>query len=1066
MEKRPTVYFSNQIEKLAELLGLALFQKGADPFVKKTILLPHHNLKSYLTTFFAKHWHICMGVECKTLVEGSMENFEGDTFPSIMALSFAIEQELWQIHEEKESCFADLLPYLISDQSRRITWISQELAFLFHSYAVFEPKALQAWLDQGGWKQEIWERVFCKQKGWSILSEKMGEKKQIHGEIHAFGFAHMPPHFYDFFSLSTTSFYFLSPCEMFWEDLCSDKERIYLEKKMVGKKVQLQVQEQLSFLLKKTHPLLGNLGGLGRDLLRRFGETETYIKEEYVEQEASTLLATIQNSLLHLEDERMQREVFKEDVSLLCLSTTSPLREVEVLLQTLKELIIRWSLQPKDVLVLSFDLEAYLPYIHAVFGAASCSLDYTIHGIPADSEETRSIKAFLSLAQSRFELDPVMDFFSLPLVLQQFALQKSDINLLRTLFQKAGVLWGLSPMHKMHCLKKTSPQEGLFASSQKKGSWAEGIRRLVLGLAIDPKEMLGEEQPLPLLEWSQAEILGRWIQGMEALEKDMEPIYEEQKKTVKEWICFIKRVLATYFGLDEKENSLLQSLAFLDAELGDRSIILPFSSFSRVIEDFFQKKKESFQSSHLNAIKFLQAEQGCCYPTAVLYVLGCDEESFPSKENVSCFANKKKEKEIPSLGDLERYFILELILQARCSLVFSYQRIGRKDQKPQGYSRLLEEVWSYVDNHFICQPHEKTSLTFTRDHPSIPFSFEYFLQESYQTEYFPLAMKHYAQAKTQISPFFPFWQGKKGLIPKEWPEAIDIKQLEDFVKNPVKSYMQNCLGIFFDFEPPKDREFFISPLARQQIEQRAKLALLQEEDLSSWLKKEIPEGLFGQIGFMDLQESLRNWKENLKVFGLTQEDLFFIEFKKEARILHLEKGKMILPALTLEFEGKNIKIQGILSLASQKGFLWFGKKKKQDYPLLLPSFLLFLSVAEDLGLPPKCLLVEEGKEILFPIKTPKKWLKEFVLLYLQGIKEPCPVRPEWILPLLSKDKEALQKKLAPSLFDFGFKDPYQAWIEARDPLVSAGYLQDRWEESYRKAFSCLIDSAEEEIDDL
>lgn len=238
------------------------------------------------------------------------------------------------------------------------------------------------------------------------------------GQIHLFGFSHIPSHFYEFFCLHEAQIYFLSPSAFFWEDFCSDKERIFLEKKMEGKKVRLHVQEQISLFLKENHPLLANWGKVGRSLVKQLGDTEAYLEELYKDprEESSCLLTLLQAELLYLEKETT--EISLLDTSILCLSATSKLREVEVLLETLQEYIVADpDLQPKDVLVLCSDLDGYFPYIQMVFGSSKSSIDYSIHGLSLSlaEENAQALQFFFSLAESRFARSQILQFFSIPL---------------------------------------------------------------------------------------------------------------------------------------------------------------------------------------------------------------------------------------------------------------------------------------------------------------------------------------------------------------------------------------------------------------------------------------------------------------------------------------------------------------------------------------------------------------------------------------------------------------------------------------------------------------------------
>ncbi len=1062
MEKRPVVYFSNQMEKLAEALGEELFKPGADPFAKRIVLLPHHSLKSYLSSFFANHpkWNISIAVEYKTLLEGVMTLLEGEKkgrFPSKLGISFAIEEALSQVMSEEEE--------------QKILWIAKELSSVFYEYSIFEPKALSKWLKTSGWKQDLWSKLFSSKGKWKALVDVLPHKDHIDTPIHLFGFANLPGHFFDFFCRSKVHFYFLSPSKMFWEDLCSDKERIYLEKKMIGNRLQLHVQEQLSFLLKQTHPLLANWGRVGRDLLTRFGQMECYLEEEYVDIGGGSLLSFLQKSLLDLEDFFEKQEVSQEDTSFLCISASSKLREVEVLLDTIKELLLVSGREPKDILVFSSNLEAYVPYIHSVFGAVDCPFSYSMHGLPASifALEAQGIEFFFFLVESRFTKKELFRFFSFPSVMEKWGFSSKDLTLLHKWVEKAHVLWGLSSEHRRDCIENIWPKEVEALPLQEEGSWAEGLERLVLGLAIDPNGIFYEEipvQPVPVIEWVEAEVLGKFMEVISKLQEVVSAICEGEGKTLGTWISLVSKWLDTFFASSKIGDSLVRDLKALQEEVSSEHAF-SFKSFKRALQSCLEAKKESFQSSHLQAVKFLPLEMGGSYPSKVIYVLGCDEESFPKKEVRSCLDETGGQRGIPSIADQSRYLLLELLVNARECLVFSYERVSSQDQKQQGPSRLLEELMGYIDlRYFFVDLLEKPSVFFTRHHPAVSFAKEYFEQNSPFTSFstFSLAKGYYSGTKELLKPFFPSWQEEvSAKVIEKAPRIVQIRKIEDFAKNPVRFYYKEVLGIFFEFTLPEDEEFFLSPLVKSRIKKNALKHSLENGASIAGKRGEIPLGRLGAIGAQELEEELSTWKENLTHFGLQESDLFSIEFTSGVSQIKREKGRVICPPISLEVEGVGeIALEGKIYPVSSKGFLWLGKKKKEDYPLLWPSYLLFLCVAKEkeLGFAEECLLLEEGK--FFPIhpENPLLWLSKYMTLYFRSLQEPCPIYPKWFFTFLSKDKEEIQKKVNPSSYDTGFEDPYEQWTLQRDPPLKVELIQKKWQEQWLDVFSLFIEEDE------
>jgi exodeoxyribonuclease V gamma subunit len=1074
MEKRPTVHFSNRLEELACHLGNQLFTEGADPFAEKVVILPSHSLKLYLTSFFASHpkWSICIGITFKTLLNGALHFFseeELQKFPSPLALSFILEQEIDKIAQEEIDGFPELKEFMDPPTEKKRIWLSEQLSRLFSEYGTFEAKALDKWKEGKGWKQTLWSRVF---KRFKCLSEELTKKEIGAKEVHLFGFSHIPSHFYQFFCHLGMHIYFVSPSTYFWEDLCSDQERIFLEKKMEGKKVCLQVREQMTFFLKESHPLLANWGKVGRSLLRKVGDTESYLEEEYIDPLTSELsvLTYLQSGLFQLEEEK--KEISLKDTSILCLSATSKLREVESLYETLQELmVLDEEIEPKDILVLGPDLESYFPYIQMVFGSQQSRIGYSVHGLSlALSEEgSQALMFFFTLAESRFDRDLVLKFFSFPSVMKKFGWKEEDIKLFKQWFEMAHVLWGFNPEHKKLCLEKVWPQDAFAGTLAEEGTWEEGISRLIKGLAMDLDSLsLDEEQipsswPLPQVSWTESELLGEFIAVLYSLQEDLKSIYEGKRQTIDEWSSLVQKWISFYFEKSHATDALSQDLESLKQELEENvSIPFSFTSFKKAIEAHFHRKKESFQSSHLNTVKFLSMELGGSYPSKVICAIGCDEGSFPRTPPPSCLDISGSAKEVPSITDQDRYLFLEMILNARKAFVCSYQRMSWKDQKEQGPSLLIQDLINDLDkNYFFSNSTLKPSQVLTRNHPEMNFDQSYFQKEgftSYSLISFLSAQSYYLEKKKKLPAFFCF-QGNPDIFSSK---VIEIKKLQEFAKDPSRLYFKEKLGIFFDFALPKEEEFFLSAITRSQMKKEAFQKGLKTSVARAKAKGELPLGDVGELAVRDLEEDLEELQKHLKDFQVNLSDLFSIEFSEDAKILEKKEGKIILPPLVIEIAPQEeVSLVGNLDLVSPQGFLWLGRASKPQRVELFPSLLILSCLSKSLGVEPKALLLKTGKAVSLKLEDPFEQLKLYLKLYIRSMQEFCPIRPEWSLDFLEKSPDEIEKKRLSSSSFKGFIDPYEEWILKRDALPSTEEVYAKWKSDWERVFSPLLSAAVE-----
>ncbi len=1070
MGKRPTVHFSNRLEELAYQLGNELFKEGGDPFAKRLVLLPSHNLKLYLTSFFASHpkWSVCAGITFKTLLNGALHFFSEEElkkFPSPLALSFRVEQELSKGVDD--IAFSEIKHYLDPPTEQKRVWLAEELSHLFYEYATSEGKALLKWKEKKGWKQTLWERIFSTSHA---LSQELKKGKEgACEEVHLFGFSHVPSSFYQFFCDLGMHLYFLSPSTCFWEDLCSDQERIFLEKKMEGKKVRLQVREQMSFLLKEAHPLLANWGKVGRTLIRQLGDTESYLEEEYEDPllNGCCALTHLQAGLLELEETK--RELSLEDNSVLCLSATSKLREVESLFDTLQEfMVLHKDLEPKDILVLSPDMESYFPYIQMVFGAENSQIGYSVHGLSLGltEESSRALMFFFSLAESRFDVAQVFKFLSFPSVMKKFGWELDDLRLLEEWSSEAHVLWGFDPEHKKMSLDQAWPDGAFKGPLPTQGTWEEGICRLIKGLAMDldsyalQEEEIPTSWPLPQVEWGDCELLGKFISALSSLQEDLKPIYQKEEKTLAEWSALTQKWILFYFEKTSAVEALIKDLDSLKREMeGDSSFSLSFTSFKRAIETHFKRKKESFQSSDLNTVKFLSMGLGASFPAKIICAIGCDEGSFPRNRTPSCLEDQGVFKELPSITDQDRYLFLEMILNARVAFICSYQRISLKDQKEQGPSFLIQDLMSDLDkNCFFKNSDLKPSQVFMRHHPAIHFDSRYFQEEgfcSFSPHVFSLAKIYYGKEKNKIPPFCAPHANK--IAPSK--KIIEIKKLKAFAKDPMQLYLKETLGIFFDFVEPKEEEFFLSPLTRSRIKKEALQKGLSSSMRLAAAKGQLPLGEVGQLALDDLKEDLDQWKASLDLFDAASEEIFSLELSEDAKEIERKEGKLIAPALSFEIEGIcEVSLVGEMEFVCSKGFLVLSNLSKARHIELLPSALILMCLSKKFDIEPKALLLETGKTFSLSIEDPLTHLKRYIKLYLRCLGEMCPIRPAWALDFLTKSKGEIEKKRASSPSFKSFVDPYEEWMMKRGGFPELEEIYSLWEKDWKQVFSPLLEA--------
>lgn len=261
-----------------------------------------------------------------------------------------------------------------------------------------------------GWQQSIWKYIFSEDSHWTYPLESLNQDpsvlSQFSGKIALFGFSYLSPAHLSFFASVPATVFQFSPCALFWEDLTSDKQRLYSNRFFQRKEVKEAIRDELNGYMGQSHPLLGNWGKLGREMLKSLSGFLQDEKEVYVENDQGHLLSNLKQSLLNLdESERLQT-----DDSIQLHSASSKLREVEILRDLLETLLQKDPMSLRDILITCPDIPGYAPYIRMVFSKSS--FPYAIVGMPLASYSD-TVKGFLQLVElpsENYALDSIFKF--------------------------------------------------------------------------------------------------------------------------------------------------------------------------------------------------------------------------------------------------------------------------------------------------------------------------------------------------------------------------------------------------------------------------------------------------------------------------------------------------------------------------------------------------------------------------------------------------------------------------------------------------------------------------------
>ena len=627
------VFVSNKLEALADLLKGVLFQGG--PLARRWVIVPGEQIRQALLLRWAQdeELKVAMGIKLITWSQAMRQIFP--YIPSQGELALKIEKALQDMNDK------DVRAYLHGGGSKRKVSFCHYMSGLFLQYLTQERVVLQ------GWQQTLWEAVF----------DRKEEPLFLRGDVYLFHCTEMTSFQRDVFRKMGATIFLFSPCALYWGDLQTEREQRYLLR-------QTQEPEELLNYFKNDHPLLGNWGKRGRELLELLEEEESF--EVFHSTNHHSLLTTLQEEMLQLSNLEKTG-----DPSIEVHSAVSRMQEVEVVWELIQQL----PFNPSEILVLVPNLQIYASAIELVFQHRGGPFDCAIWGVQAQAKSSliQGFKVLLTLPSYRFSREVIEKLLSCSPFLNRFKFNQEDVRDLKKWFSEFCIRYDLS----------SSPN-----------SWHAGLERSVVSLALGSGEM----------DFTDADLLSRWIEVIQLMERELKVISQEM--TVLEWSKSLKHLAETFFLIENDEDYLIRELDKLKSYRVEGSF--SYASLEPILLTIFEKKSGVIRGSHLQAVKFVSLEQGSLMPAKVLILMGMEEESFPRQEVPSSLQQLK----LPSTLDADRYLFLEAVCHARQKLILTYTSLHPEDGKSQKPSPLLEELINYC--HLTTTHHSPLSLGTTK----------------------------------------------------------------------------------------------------------------------------------------------------------------------------------------------------------------------------------------------------------------------------------------------------------------------------------------------------------------
>lgn len=930
---------------------------------------------------------------------------------------------------------------------RALLQLSRTIADTFDQYTIFRPEALLAW-DRGvgdGWQPQLWRAVSAEFQGQhrAALLRRFKERLtagpipsgRLPERFSLFGISYLPPFHLEAISLLTrvadVCFYLLNPCGEYWGDITSRKRQADL---LLRPELPVDADEYYE----TGNPLLSSLGTLGQEffsmLLDSGADTED-LDAAAARPPGSHLLALIQADILELRDRSADNAkkglVKANDRSIRVNSCHSPMREMEVLYDSLLAMFQEMpGLEPRQIAVMTPDIEAYAPYISAVFGAAAGDrpgIPYTI----ADQSQRRdnpAIEAFLrilDLPYGRFGVNRVLELLEAPHVMARFALTSDELQDIRSWLSDSGVRWGLDQEHRA----------ALGFPPFSENSWQAALDRMLLGYALAPdnNRLFGDMLPFPAIEGTKACALGKLAAFMGRVREAA--LILGQPHCLAEWADCLALVADSLLSPVETADTSLKALAEAFGRLRDMQ---ERSGFSTPIDPEALTDHLTAQLDRPGAsYGFLGGRVTFCamlpmrsIPFRVVCLTGMNDGVFPRVKRppgFSLLAGKRRRGD-RSLRDEDRYLFLEALMSATERLYISYTGQGERDNSVLPPSVTVSELLDYVREGFEVRGAEdepRPPAVVTR-HRLQGFNPAYFTPSGDGTlfSYSRSTCRALEARRTAGLRPLPFIEGSLKEPDDAWRD-VGLDDLIRFFANPAAYFLARRLGVrpVRPGSEAEEREAFrLGSLEGFNLKQEMVALILEGADCGALhaaarAAARLPPLAAGEVAFDRALGEARAFSDRLAG--------------------HLSTP---LEPLTFSLELGSFRLSGTLADVRREGLLRYrcARMRARDRLALWIEHLALCS-AKAHAYPQESLLIcRDSMLALPPPEDPACLLQALLAIYGSGLCRPLPFFPETSFAFPVKGRQEAQRRWygAPfGLFQPESADPAFALCFGRnDPL--------------------------------
>jgi exodeoxyribonuclease V gamma subunit len=882
---------AERADRLAEALGEILADPSGDPFVREVVAVATRGMERWLAQTLSGRLGISAGHR-----DGVCANvdfpFPRQLLGAAVATATGVDPEIdpwlpermvWPLLETIESCAAEpwlvaVAAHLESSPGRRFARV-RLIAGLFDAYAVRRPELLTQWAREpaagDGWQPELWRRL-RERIGVPSPAERLAPACRalradpgvldLPPRLSLFGLTRLPPGQLEVVRALATGrevhMLVLHPSPGLWERVAgalpsttavpnraSDptarlaRNRLLASWGRESRELQLVVSTSAGDCVDHHHPL--------------------------AEGPPATLLEALQAGIradrpppgAPLPDEPDRRLVLDPaDASVQIHACHGRRRQVEVAREAiLHRLAADPTLEPRDVIVMCPDIETFAPLIQASFGSAHDPADGD--AAPAGTDlrvrlADRSLRRanpvlgvvaqLLELPSARLTASQVLDLADTEPVRRRFGWGEEELARIQDWIIDAGIHWGLDGPHRA----------GFKLAEVDAGTWAAGLRRLLLGVAIgdEDRRLYAGVLPVGDVEGDAITLAGELAELLDRLRSALDALTGPH--TVAGWARALQAAADGLVAVPDRdawqryELSRLLDEVVAEAAGNAASARLALPEVRALLGARLEGRptRANFRTGHLTVCTLHPMRS---VPHRVVCLLGLDDGAFPRRtprngDDLLLAAPRVGDRD-PRAED--RQLLLDALLAARDHLIVTYSGNDERTNAPRPPAVPVGELLDAIDATAVSAPGGRCQEARTQvlvSHPLQPFDPRNFASgELAGTGPWSFDEVSLEGARALGGPRLPRAPLLARPLPPPAAQALALADLIAFVERPVRAFLRQRLGVtvgLWDDEVADALPVQLDQLDRWGVGQRLLEGRLAGLDPRACVRAEIARG--------------------------------------------------------------------------------------------------------------------------------------------------------------------------------------------------------------------------------